>query len=150
MQWMTTNCGFQPLTWTNTIGAHAVTVGWTPDATCIVTNTPWTNATNYVIQWTLLGSGATNFIDAGTNTQATIQIVPWPLTNLVLTVTTTGTNLYRAASLRGPWTALNRTNYTATNPPAPYYFRGKGRRGNTVAYHRGCNEREIFDGPGRL
>lgn len=75
----------------------------------------------------------TNVTECGTNLTISIAVLPPPLTNCVLTVTTTGTNLYRSTSLKGPWSALNTTNYTATNLPSPYYFRGKGSRGNTVS-----------------
>ncbi len=49
-----------------------------------------------------------------------------PKTNLLITVTTPGPSLLRGPSLAGPWTNLNLRSWTATNPPAPPWFRGAG------------------------
>lgn len=105
------------------------TLAWDPS--------PGTNViTNYSVYWGSNSRIYTNFVSDGTNLTVVVPLLkppPPPLTNCVLKVTTTGTNLYRATSLKGLWSALNTTNYTVTNLPAPCYFRGKGSRGNTVS-----------------
>ena len=53
------------------------------------------------------------------------NLYPWK-SNILITVTSTGQTILRAASLAGPWTNLNRSTWIATNPPAPLYFRGRG------------------------
>jgi hypothetical protein len=106
----------------------------------------WTNvilvweksASTNIKSYTLHGGGQPGIYTNSTNVGAalsgalTMIVYPVPLTNVVLNVTTTGTNLYRAPGPRGPWTAMNLTNYTATNPPGPVYFRGRGKTGNRV------------------
>jgi hypothetical protein len=50
-----------------------------------------------------------------------------PATNVIVTVTTTGTNLACSTSLRGSWTNLNATTFIYTNPTATLFFRGLGK-----------------------
>lgn len=68
--------------------------------------------------------------DAGTNLLFTIpkDIL---LTNIVITVTTTGTNLAYATTLKGPWTKYNKTTFKDTNPPTRYW-RGLGQGSKVV------------------
>ena len=57
----------------------------------------------YKIQWWLATKALTNIVDVGNVTNATIRIVPLPLTNVCITVT-------------------GSTNWTMTNPPASSMF----------------------------
>ena len=142
-------CSYQGfLIFTNATNATALQLTLAPwtntDLQCL-TNSTWTNAiipgtTNSidVLDWTLVGSGLTNSVLLGTNFTGTanwITLYPPPLTNLVLTVTaaTGATNIVRSPSLSGPWILLGTTNYIATNPPGTFYFRGKGKKGNTIS-----------------
>lgn len=109
-----------------TLPISSVVLGWDPS--------PVTNdlVTNYTVYWGTAPGSYSNTVAAGTNLSATVPVIPPPPSNHVLTVTTTGTNLYRASSLSAPWLPLNRTNYRATNAIGPYYFRGKGGLTNRV------------------
>lgn len=97
----------------------------------------WNSSTNALTYW--IHKGRTNRVytisyPAGTNLFMTVPLA-WPtLSNLVITVTCMngGTNIAYSTSLAGPWTKLNTTNWSATNPPAPRYFRGIGARSNIV------------------
>jgi hypothetical protein len=70
---------------------------------------------------------------AGTNLFLTVALL-WPiLSNVVITVTTTGaTNLFKAVNPSGPWTALNRTNWITNNPTSREFFRSVGKTSNRV------------------
>jgi len=56
--------------------------------------------------------------------------------NLVVTVSTTGTNLLWSAAPRGPWTATNRTAINLTNPISPRFWRARGPATNRVTITR--------------
>jgi hypothetical protein len=109
--------------WSNYLSS--VSLAW--DAS-ITTN----QISNYTVWQGTQSQAYVKSAKAGTNLTLKWQLVPPPLTNLVVNVTTTGTNLYRATTLKGPWTKLNTTNYFTTNPPASYLFRSKGKSGNKV------------------
>lgn len=81
--------------------------------------------TNYTIYFGSAHTNYTNLTLVGTNLTGTVRVLPAPLTNTVLTVTTTGTNLYRSSTLNGPWISLGRTSYAVTNSPSPFYFRSR-------------------------
>lgn len=102
---------------------------YTPFVTLAWDRSPGTNVvTNYVV-WLGTNSGQyTQSFAAGTNLTLTVRILPPPLTNYVVTVSTTlATNLQYRTGFSGAWTRLNATNWTATNPPAPRYWRAMGK-----------------------
>lgn len=133
-----TNCGPTFIYWTN--NSPSATLTWSiPTGSC-QTNTPTNNLSGYEIQWGADPASASNTIFLQTTvsnqfpTNLTIHLIPPPLTNLLVTVTTTAaTNLQWSPDLAGPWTLLGATNWTATNPPAPRYFRALGRSSATKA-----------------
>lgn len=92
---------------------------------------PGTNRIAEYIVWKGRASGNyTNSYSAGTNLTLTVPLLPPALTNLVVTVTTgNATNLQYRAGFAGAWVMLGATNWTATNPPAPRYWRALGRKG---------------------
>lgn len=89
--------------------------------------------TNEIAGYTLYFGGAsrsyTNSVQVGTNLMATVHVGSYALTNLLVTVITTGTNLESAAVLSGPWKRLDLTSLTLgyTNPASgAAFFRGMG------------------------
>ncbi len=126
-----TNCGSATLSYTNTAATNSITLAWnTPPAGCDATNPPNPSLTGYLIQWGTQSGILTNgiFTNTAAATNITIQIIPPPLTNCLIIVTTTSaTNLQLSPTIKGPWTLLNATNWSATNPPSPRYFRALGR-----------------------
>lgn len=72
--------------------------------------------------------------EAGTNLWLTVPLYGYPLTNVILTATTTngGLSLSISSSPYGPWMNLNTNFWKATNPPSPLFFRGLGLVGNRV------------------
>jgi len=102
---------------TNTARTSALTLAWD--------KSPGTNViTNYNVFWGRASRTYTNKQACGLSLTKTVQLVPPPLTNSVVTVTTTGaTNLVWASSLKGPWTKLGVTNWTGTNIAGPRFFR---------------------------
>jgi hypothetical protein len=109
---------------------RAVTLAW--DAS------PSPNVTYLVYRGPAIRS-YTNSYPAGTNLTLTIWLKPPPMTNVVVTVTTTSaTNLLRSSSL-GPlaiWNSLGKTNWMATNPPSPLFFRALGRNSTVTIRSR--------------
>lgn len=68
-----------------------------------------------------------------TNLSVAVELYPPPKTNIVLTITTTGTNLACANTMKGPWYFLNRTTISITNPTLwPVFYRGAGAGSNRV------------------
>lgn len=105
--------------------ARLVTLAWD--------HSPSTNPlANYRLLWgTNSRAYFSNTLFAGTATTGTVRILPPILSNLVITVSTSGgsvTSLASSASWRGPWTNLNCTNWAATNPGGTRYFRGLARK----------------------
>lgn len=85
------------------------------------------------VYWGRKSGDYTNRVST-TNLWATVELWPVPKTNLVITTTTTGTNLACANELRGPWYLLNRTTFTVTNPTLwPVFYRGVGPASNRVS-----------------
>lgn len=118
------------VTYSTTNPMNPVTLAW--DAS-ISSNRP---ITYWIYQGGISGS-YTNHYAAGTNLLLTLR-PSLPKTNLLITVTTTGaTNLAWAPSLRGPWTSLNSTNWMATNPPAPRYFRSVAKKAGSKVFISG-------------
>lgn len=115
------------VTYSTTNPMKAVTLAW--DAS-ISTNGPLT-------YWIYQGGASrsyTNHYAAGTNLALAVRPA-LPRTNLVLTVTTSGaTDLSWAPTLRGPWTSLNATNWSDTNPPAPRYFRAVANKAGSKLF----------------
>ena len=115
----------------------AICLAWDASATTndLITNyTVWWGTNGILRVSNVVISSFTGSVAAGTNLTATVWVFPAALTNVVLSVTSAGaTNLYMASRLAGPWSALNRTNYVATNAPGPLYFRSRGKAGNKVA-----------------
>ena len=64
----------------------------------------------YPIHWGRLSGLYTRTDNAGTNLTFTIQLIPPPLTNVLLTVT--GEDLSSAPTPTGPWTRLNTNTWT--------------------------------------
>jgi multisubunit Na+/H+ antiporter MnhC subunit len=94
-----------------------VTLAWNRSPTL-------TTITNYMVYKGRVSGVYTNAYPAGTNLTLRVPLFPPVLTNVVINVTTTGaTNLAYASSLAGPWVKVGATNWTATNPPSPRYFR---------------------------
>ncbi len=88
----------------------------------------------YRVHWGRFSGQYTNATDAGMNLTLSVRIMPPILSNIVITVACEngGTNIAYASSVRGAWINLNTTNWIATNPTAPRYFRGIGKIGNRV------------------
>ena len=66
-------------------------------------------------------------VDAGTNLQWTIRILPEPLTNCVVSVSASSTDMEWSFWPEGPWASMSANTWTATNAPAPQlFFRSEG------------------------
>lgn len=104
---------------------------------------PGTNAvTNYAVYWGGKNGTYTNKWQCGTNLTVTLRL-PWvkPKTNCVVTLTTSkATNILAANSFKGPWVALNATNWTGTNPTSPQYWRAVGKVSPTLVVSRRLQE----------
>ena len=97
---------------------YSVELKYTPTNYVDTVTLAWdsvTNATSYTIYVGRSSKNYTNTFDAHTNTQLTVRLRPAPLTNCVITVTTTkATNLMYSFDLTN-WIKLNVTNYTRAN-----------------------------------
>lgn len=104
-----------------------VVLAWDPS--------PGTNViTNYSALWGSAPRTYSNSVPVGTNLTATINVIPPPPPYVVVTkVSTTGTNLYGSPGPNGPWSSLGTTNFVATNLVGTIFFRGRGKKGNTVS-----------------
>lgn len=104
-----------------------VVLAWDPS--------PGTNViTNYSALWGSAPRSYSNSLPVGTNLTATINVIPTPPPHVVVTkVSTTGTNLYGSPGPSGPWSSLGTTNFVATNLVGTIFFRGRGKKGNTVS-----------------
>ncbi len=121
------NCALS-LVFTNTGASNRITLAWDWGTNWLCANPP-TNAYSNFLAWGETLDAMTNIVNAGTNSSITVTLIPPPLTNRLIQVTTvSATNLQWSLTPRGPWTSLNVTNWTATNPPAPRYFRALGAR----------------------
>ena len=112
----------EELAYSNGIHATSLTLAWDPSAT--------SNVTYKVYQGRSSGN-YTNISYVGTNLSLSVRLIPIPKTNIVITVTTTGTNLAYATTLKGPWTKYNKTTFKDTNPPTRYW-RGLGQGSKVV------------------
>lgn len=96
------------------------------------------SGTNFISHYTIYkGIASGNYrwtYDAGTNLCLTFPLFGFALSNVVVTVACTngGTNIAFASRMSGPWSNLNLTNWTETNPSGPRYFRGIGKIGNRI------------------
>lgn len=111
--------------YTNALRLATVELAWDSYAT---------NVWQYTIYKGRASRSYTNSYSAGTNLTLRVPLFPPVLTNVVITVSclSDGTNIAYASKPTGSWTMLNTTNWTATNPPAPRYFRSLGVKGNAV------------------
>lgn len=65
--------------------------------------------------------------EAGTNLSIGVPFYGYPLTNRVITVTTTNADfLQYRDGLKEPWYSIPTNYWRATNPPAPRFFRAGG------------------------
>lgn len=112
-----------------TNNVQTVTLAWDRSPTTNLT------ITNYQVFKGRASGVYTNTYSAGTNLTLTVPLLPPPPTNLVIKVTSSGaTNLQYATFMVGPWTKVNATNWTATNPPAPRFFRAMSNRAGSRVY----------------
>lgn len=98
----------------------------------VLTNSfPWLRGTTNFLSVTAIG---TNGLESDYSCELRIPGVP--LTNLVITVTSSGaTNLQFSTSVSGYWTNLGATNWAQTNPPTLFWRAvGRSRTSPAVAY----------------
>lgn len=114
------------ISFTNSSNTNFITLAWDGNIT--------TNVVGYKIYSGWYSSQYTNVYDAGTNLSLVVPIYGWPLTNWIITVIATNgaTNIAQSGTIHGPWTNLNSTIWTATNPVSPLFFRGIGKSDNRV------------------
>jgi hypothetical protein len=104
-----------------TNGVRFLTLGWDASMTPRVT---------YMVYRGPASHFYTNGYPAGTNLTLALPLLPPPLTNVVLTITTTrAIDLMWSCALGAaePWHLLGTNNWMATNPPSPMFFRAIGR-----------------------
>lgn len=95
---------------------------------------PDPTVTGYRMYWGRSSRTYTNSMPVGNTNYATVQLFLPPKTNLVISISTTGTNLQCANKLAGPWYFLNRTTMMVTNPALwPVFYRGAGAGSNRVS-----------------
>lgn len=108
----------------------SVTLAWDPS--------PSIGISNYAVYWGTNCRTYGNTQLAGLSLTSTVVLIPPPpppLTNLVVIASTTGgaTDLWKSLCPSGPWSLIPGTNWVATNPPSPLYFRASGKKGSRVA-----------------
>jgi hypothetical protein len=110
--------------WPETGTWRTVTLTW--DAS--ITPSVIANPISYRVYWGEAANTLTNVQDAGANLTANVRILPPPITNLVVTVSSArATNLLYGPTFRGPFTLLGKTNWTGTNPVPTRYWRAVGK-----------------------
>ena len=79
------------------------------------------------IYWGVAPGDYNHTVDVGPVTEATIELLPPPLTNCVVSVSATGPDMEWSFFPDGPWVWMLSNTWTETNPPAPMlFFRGQG------------------------
>jgi len=107
---------------------------WSLGTNLLATNYVGMSTTNKVVRTNAL---LVTVRAIGTNSMESpdsnfLRLPPPPKTNLVVHVTTTGTNIYWSSlTVGGAWTSAGTTNLWQTNSPTRY-FRSKGKAGNVV------------------
>jgi hypothetical protein len=97
-------------------GPRSVTLAWNSCGTDTVK-----------IYWGLAPGDYRHTNEVGAVCEATIELIPAPLTNCVVSVSATGPDMEWSFWPDGPWAWLGANAWAATNPPAPMLlFRGQG------------------------
>lgn len=91
--------------------------------------------TNYAVWMGRQSRFYTTNFNASTNLILKVPLFPPALTNIVIIITTSNaSDLAYSSTINGLWTMLNATNWIATNPTAPRYFRAVGKSGNPTLF----------------